>query len=74
VTNIYDVLSKIHVKATASLEKTVAEDLKKEDPPAVEGKAFLEAKIPMTIKAKFKQDKNEDTKRNDRTRSSGDNK
>ena len=73
MTNIYDVLSKIHVKATASLEKTVAEDLKKEDPPTVEGKAFLEAKIPTTIKAKFKQKKNEDTKRNDTERSSGDN-
>jgi hypothetical protein len=45
VTNIYDVLSKIHTKATASLEKTVSEDLKKEDPPAVEGKAFLKAKV-----------------------------
>ena len=72
MTNIYDVLSKIHAKATASLEKTVAEDLEKEDPPVVEGKAFLEAKIPTTIKAKFKQTKklmkkNEDTKRNDRS-------
>jgi|TARA_R110000765_G_scaffold112088_1_gene204085 hypothetical protein len=67
VTNIYDVLSKIHTKATASLEKTVSEDLKKEDPPAVEGKAFLKAKIPTTIKAKFKQKNNEDTKRNDRS-------
>tara|TARA_R110000824_G_scaffold48545_2_gene137047 strand:- start:1433 stop:1636 length:204 start_codon:yes stop_codon:yes gene_type:complete len=67
VTNIYDVLSKVHSKATAGLEKTVAEDLKKEDPPVKEGKAFLEAKIPVTLKAKFKQEKNEDTKRNDRS-------
>ncbi len=67
MTNIYDVLSKVHAKATAGLEKTVAEDLEKEDPPAVEGKAFLEAKIPTTIKAKFKQTKNEDTKRDDRS-------
>ena len=67
MTNIYDVLSKIHAKATASLEKTVAEDLEKEDPSVVEGKAFLEAKIPTKIKATFKQTKNEDTKRNDRS-------
>jgi|TARA_R110000764_G_scaffold47107_1_gene105465 hypothetical protein len=65
VTNIYDVLSKIQTKATANLEKTVAEELKKEDPPIVEGKAFLEAKIPTVVKAKFKQKLNEDTKRND---------
>ena len=67
MTNIYDVLSKVHAKATSSLEKTVAEDLEKEDPPVKEGKAFLEAKIPATLKAKFKQTKNEDTKRNDRS-------
>ena len=65
MTNIYDVLSKMQTKATANLEKTVAEDLEKEDPPVVEGKAFLEAKIPTTIKATFKQKANEDTKRND---------
>tara|TARA_Y100000401_G_scaffold10882_1_gene7438 strand:- start:491 stop:694 length:204 start_codon:yes stop_codon:yes gene_type:complete len=65
VTNIYDVLSKIQSKASAAVEKTVAKDLEVEDPPAVEGKAFLEAKIPTTIKAKFKQSVNEDTKGND---------
>ena len=65
MTNIYDVMSKVQSKASASVEKTVAKDLEKEDPPTVEGKAFLEAKIPTKIKAKFKQSLNEDTKGND---------
>jgi len=65
VTNIYDVLSKMQTKASKNLEKTVAKDLEVEDPSTVEGKAFLEAKIPTTIKAKFKQSVNEDTKRDD---------
>ena len=65
MTNIYDVLSKIQSKASAAVEKTVAKDLEVEDPSTVEGKAFLEAKIPTTIKAKFKQSVNEDTKGND---------
>lgn len=66
MTNIYDVLSKMQTKASRNLEKTVAKDLEVEDPSTVEGKAFLEAKIPTTIKAKFKQSVNEDTKRDDR--------
>ena len=74
MTNIYDVLSRMHTKATAKLEETVAEDLEKEDPPAIEGKAFLKAIIPTTIKAKFKQTSNEDTKRNDGESGSQDNK
>ncbi len=65
MTNIYDVLSKMQTKASRNLEKTVAKDLEVEDPSTVEGKAFLEAKIPTTIKAKFKQSVNEDTKRDD---------
>ena len=65
MTNIYDVLSKVQSKASASVEKTVAEDLEVEDPPTVEGKAFLEAKIPTEVKASFKQSLNEDTKGND---------
>ena len=65
MTNIYDVLSKIQSKASAAVEKTVAKDLEVEDPSTVEGKAFLEAKIPTKIKAKFKQSVNEDTKGND---------
>ena len=31
MTNSYDVLSKLHAKASAQAEKSVAEDLKKED-------------------------------------------
>ena len=65
MTNIYDVLSKMQTKASRNLEKTVAKDLEVEDPSTVESKAFLEAKIPTTIKAKFKQSVNEDTKRDD---------
>ena len=65
MTNIYDVLSKVQSKASASAEKTVAEELEIEDPPVVEGKALLEAKIPTEVKAKFKQSLNEDTKGND---------
>lgn len=65
MTNIYDVLSKIQSKASASVEKTVAKDLEVEDPPVVEGKALLEAKIPAKVKANFKQSLNEDTKGND---------
>ena len=65
MTNIYDVLSKIQSKASAAVEKPVAKDLEAEDPPVVEGKAFLEAKIPTKIKAKFKQSVNENTKGND---------
>ena len=56
----------MQTKASKNLEKTVAKDLEVEDPSTVEGKAFLEAKIPTTIKAKFKQSVNEDTKRDDR--------
>ena len=56
----------MQTKASRNLEKTVAKDLEVEDPSTVEGKAFLEAKIPTTIKAKFKQSVNEDTKRDDR--------
>jgi len=55
----------MQTKASKNLEKTVAKDLEVEDPSTVEGKAFLEAKIPTTIKAKFKQSVNEDTKRDD---------
>ena len=65
MTNIYDVMSKVQSKASASVEKTVAKDLEAEDPPVGEVKAFLEAKIPTKIKAKFKQSVNENTKGND---------
>ena len=42
MTNIYDVLSKMQVKATAAVEKTVEEDLEKEDPPVERAKSILE--------------------------------
>jgi len=45
MTNIYDVLSEIQVKATANAKKAVEEDLKKEDPPLEEAKAILEENI-----------------------------
>ena len=67
MTNIYDVLSKVHAKATAGLEKTVAKDLEKEDPPVREGKAFLKAKISKSLKAKMKQAEDEDSEGNDRS-------
>ena len=67
MTNIYDVLSKIQAKATAGLEKTVAKDLEKEDPPVKEGKAFLKAKISHKLKAKMKQAEDEDSEGNDRS-------
>lgn len=65
MTNSYDVLSRLHAVASAKAEKSVAKELEIEDPPVVEGKALLEAKIPTEVKAKFKQSLNEDTKGND---------
>ncbi len=62
MTNIYDVLSKIQVKATGSVEKKVKAELEVEDPPKEEAKAILEEAT------------DENPKRNDGTRSSGDNK
>ena len=82
MTNIYDVLSRMHVKATADVEKTVEEDLKKEDPPEEEAKAILGG-IPLELKATHKQDLktdptsesgDESTKGNDKKRSSRSNK
>ena len=67
MTNIYDVLSKVHAKATAGLEKTVAKDLEKEDPPVKEGRAILKAKMSHTLKAKMKQVEDEDSEGNDRS-------
>ena len=42
MTNIYDVLAKLHVKATGSVQEEVKKELKKEDPPIEEAKAILE--------------------------------
>ncbi len=58
MTNYYDVLNRLQVKATATVEKAVQEELEKEDPPKEEAKAILEEKL------------NESTKGNDRKRSS----
>lgn len=40
--NFYDVLSRIHMKATGSVEKSVEEDMQVEDPKPEEAKAILE--------------------------------
>tara|TARA_R100000152_G_C6741363_1_gene165136 strand:+ start:491 stop:688 length:198 start_codon:yes stop_codon:yes gene_type:complete len=58
MTNYYDVLNRLQVKATATVEKAVKEELEQEDPPKEEAKAILEEKL------------NESTKGNDRKRSS----
>jgi|TARA_R100000152_G_C6717381_1_gene143925 hypothetical protein len=42
MTNIYDVLGKLQVKATGSVEKSVKEEIEVEDPPVEEAVAFLE--------------------------------
>ena len=67
MTNSYDVLSKLHAKASAEAEKSVAEDLEKEDPPVKEGKAMLTAKISNSLKAKAKRLINEDSEGDDRS-------
>ena len=66
MTNSYDVLSRLHAKASAEAEKSVAEDLEKEDPPVKEGKAVLTAKISESLKAKAKKSADEDSERDDR--------
>ena len=77
MTNIYDVLSQMHVKASTSAEKVAEEDLEKEDPPAEEAKAVFKSAIPLETNAKFDQKLekgNESTKGNDTKRSSRSNK
>ena len=77
MTNIYDVLSQMHVKANGSAAKAVEEDLEKEDPPVEEAKAILASAIPLQSNATFDQKlekSNESTKGNDRKRSSRRNK
>ena len=61
--NVYDVLGKLQIKATASVERSVAEDLEKEDPPVEEARNILEGKTD-----------DEDSEGDDRTRSDGDDK
>ena len=59
--NFYDVLGKLRVKATGTVEESVAEDLKKEDPPLEEALGVLEAET-----------QDEDPQGHDRTTSDGD--
>ena len=70
MTNIYDVLSKMQVKATASVEKAAEEDLEKEDPPVEQAKSVLESG-ETTLDAEPTTEKaDESTKGNDGKRSS----
>jgi len=69
MTNIYDVLGKMHVKATANLKMEIADDLEKEDPPAEEAKAVLEGDTKIVSESA-----DESTKGNEKKRSSKDNK
>ncbi len=78
MTNIYDVLSQLHTKATAATEEAVAEELKKEDPPAEEAAAILEGAVPLDVKVKYEanlsEEVDESTKGDDSKRSSRRNK
>jgi len=74
MTNIYDVLSKMQVKATAAVEKAAEEDLEKEDPPVEQAKSILESG-ETTLDAEPTTEKaDESTKGNARKRSSRSNK
>tara|TARA_R110000744_G_scaffold76_1_gene319 strand:+ start:886 stop:1092 length:207 start_codon:yes stop_codon:yes gene_type:complete len=57
--NFYDVLSKVHMRAAGSVEKSVAEDLQAPDPTPEDAKAILESST-----------EDEDTRGNDRSRGS----
>ena len=57
--NFYDVLSKVHMRAAGSVEKSVAEDLQTPDPTPEDAKAILESST-----------EDEDTRGNDRSRGS----
>jgi hypothetical protein len=50
MTNYYDVQNRLQVKATATVEKAVKEELKTEDPPKEEAKAILEEKLNESTK------------------------
>ena len=69
MTNIYDVLGKMHVKASANLKMEIVDDLDKEDPPAKEAKAVLAGAPKIVL-----QSVDESTKGNEKKRSSRDNK
>ena len=74
MTNIYDVISKMHIKATANVEKAVKEDLKKEDPPVEQAKSVLERQDVTEETEPRSESANENTEGNDKKRSSQDNK
>jgi len=74
MTNIYDVLSKMQVKATAAVEKAAEEDLEREDPPVEQAKSILESG-EATLNAELTTEKaDEITKGDERKRSSRSNK
>jgi hypothetical protein len=64
--NFYDVLSRIHMKATGSVEKSVEKDMQEEDPKPEEAKAILEG----TEQTEKIEETDENTEGNDRNRSS----
>ena len=70
MTNIYDVLSKLHIKAHANLKAEIVDDLEKEDPPVEEAKSVLEGKETETVQ----ENANESSKGDEKKRSSRDNK
>ena len=67
--NFYDVLSRIHMKATGSVEKSVEKDMQAEDPKPEEAKAILEG-TEKTEEAEETGETDENTEGNDRKRSS----
>ena len=50
--NFYSVLSKIHLKATGSVDKSVEEDLQVPDPQPEQAKAILESTTDENTKGK----------------------
>ena len=50
MTNYYDVQNRLQIKATATIEKAVKEELETEDPPKEEAKAILEEKLNESTK------------------------
>lgn len=64
MTNIYDVLAKLHVKATGSVQEEVKKELKKEDPPIEEAKAILEDDVTEEAEPEPESD-NENTEGDD---------
>ena len=63
MTNFFDILSRLQIKASATVEKSTDEDLQKPDPPKEEAIAILKADKDET--------KDESSQGNDRTASDG---